>query len=315
MKTAAALTARKIMTADNRSLLHPVVITMLAILVSACSRAEFAYRNADWLLEYYAWQTVSINESQLDYWQPLLQSTLLRHREEELPLVIAYLDMAGHIASNADTTPGAACLIDGALLLYQRHARLAVDLGAPLLADLDATQIRHLAGYTAQRHQDDVERYLNPDPEQRQEARQERVLEQIENWIGELNDRQKKRIRDTLDRTPDLSPLWLALRAQKTDTLLVMLETGANTDVLRDYLVAWWVHRDGASAESLRLWRIARDEFVQLADELATTLSSRQRTRIEERLRNLRDDLAGFLPDRQQPADLRSIPACAAAAA
>jgi hypothetical protein len=48
-------------------------------------------------------------------------------------------------------------------------------------------------------------------------------------------------------------------------------------------------------------------------DELATTLTSRQRTRIEGRLRDLRDSLAGFLPDRQQEADLQAVPACAAA--
>jgi hypothetical protein len=288
---------------------------MLAVLGSACSRVEFGYRNADWLLEYYAWQTVSVNEAQLEQWEPLLQSTLLRHREEELPLVIAYLDQAGRTAREADAIPGAACLIDAALLLYQRHARLAVDLAAPLLANLDADQVRHLAGYMDRRHKDNVERYLNPDPELRQQARQERILERIENWTGELDEDQRRRVRDALDRTPDLTPFWLAQRAEKTDALLAMLETGANTDILEEYLEDWWVHRDGASAETLRLWRIARDEMVQLVDELDTTLTSRQRSRIERRLRELRDSLAGFLPDREQPASLQVVPACAAESA
>lgn len=303
------------MTAHNRSLLRPVVITMLALLGSACSRVEFAYRNADWLLEYYAWQTVSINEVQLEQWRPLLQSTLQRHREEELPLVIAYLDLAGRTARQADATPGAACLVDAALLLYQQHARLAVDLGAPLLANLDTDQIRHLARYTAQRHQDNVARYLDPDPELRQEARQERVLERIENWTGELDDDQRRLVRDALDRAPDLSPSWLAQRAQRTDALLAMLETGASADMLEEYLEDWWVHRDGASAETQRLWRIAKAEMVQLVDELATSLTSRQRSSIERRLRDMRDNLAGFLPERQQPASLHIVPACTAASA
>ena len=303
------------MTAHNRSLLRPVVITVLAFLGSACSRVEFAYRNADWRLEYYAWQTVSINQAQLEQWRPLLQSTLQRHREEELPLVIAYLDLAGRTARQADATPGAACLVDAALLLYQQHARLAVDLGAPLLANLDTDQIRHLARYTAQRHQDNVARYLDPDPELRQEARQERVLERIENWTGELDDDQRRLVRDALDRAPDLSPSWLAQRAQRTDALLAMLEAGAGTENLREYLEDWWVHRDGASAEDLRLWRIARDELVQLIDELNATLTDRQRSSIERRLRDMRDNLAGFLPERQQPASLHIVPACTAASA
>jgi hypothetical protein len=48
-------------------------------------------------------------------------------------------------------------------------------------------------------------------------------------------------------------------------------------------------------------------------DELTNTLASRQRTWIERRIRDLHDDLAGFLPDRQQPASLRVVAACAAA--
>ena len=142
------------------------------------------------------------------YMAPVARAPKLRSLSLLSPAPAPDLDLAVRAAREADATPGAACLVDAAVLLYQRHARLAVELGAPLLASLDATQIRHLAGHMAQRHQDNVERYLNPDPAQRQEARQERILERIENWTGELNDDQNKRIRDALDRTPDLSPLW-----------------------------------------------------------------------------------------------------------
>ncbi|MGB5472662.1 MAG: DUF6279 family lipoprotein [Gammaproteobacteria bacterium] len=289
------------------------VIAMLAVMATACSRVEFAYRNADWLLDYYAWQTVSINEAQRDYWQPLLQATLQRQRDEELPLVIAWLDMARRIFRDADGTPGAACLVDGALLLSRRHARLAVDLSVPLLVDLDATQIRHLAGYTTQRQQDAIKRYLDPDPEKRKASRRERFLDRVEHWTGKLNDGQRKQIRDALERIPDLSASWLAYRAEQTDTLLAMLETGATAKDLREYLDEWWVRREGTSAETSRLWRVARDEFVQLMDELATTLSRSQRARLENRLGDLRADLAAFLPDRQLPADPQTVPACAGA--
>jgi len=290
-------------------MLRLAVIVILAVFISACSRAEFAYRNADWLLDYYAWQTVRINKAQRDYWQPLKKATLQRHREEELPLVIAWLDLAGRIIRETDATPGTACLVDSALLLSERHARLAVNLSVPLFADLDASQIRHLAGYTTQRQQDAVKRYLDADPEKRKASRQERFLDRVEHWTGKLNDSQRKQIRDALERIPDLSTSWLAHRAQQTDTLLAMLETGASAEDLRKYLEEWWVQREGTSVETLRLWRIARDEFVQLMDELATTLTRRQRARLEDRLDDLRADLAAFLPERQLPADLQKVTA------
>ena len=292
-----------------------VFITILTLLGSACSRTEFAYRNADGLLEYYAWKVTRTSATQRDHWQPVLQATLRHHREQELPLVIAYLDLAGRSIKETDGMPGAACLVDGALFLYQRHARLAVDLSAPLLAELDAAQVKHLAAYTAKRQQKAVKRYLAADPQQRKTARHERITERIEEWTGKLNDVQRQQIKDSLEHIPDLSASWLSYRAQQTKRLLTMLKTGANTESLRQFLDDWWVHRDGTSAETSRSWQIAREEFIQLLEDLATTLTNTQREKLENRLGELRGDLAVFLPNPQPKINLDVVPACASALA
>lgn len=289
-----------------------VTVAILTILVSACSRAEFSYRKADWLLEYYAWKAVDTSSVQRDDWQPLLQTTLRRHREQELPLVIAYLDQAGHIIGETDNAIGATCLVDGALLLYRRHARLAVDLAVPLLADLDTTQISHLREYTAQRQQEAIKHYLDPNPQRRKAARQERITDRIENWTGKLNASQQQLIKEALEHIPDLSESWLAYRAQQTDTLLTMLQSGASTSSLRDYLGDWWVHRGGTSAESRQHWQLAMHGFIELMDNLATTLTSRQRKKLENRLGDLREDLVAFLPSSPGLVSLQLAPACSA---
>jgi hypothetical protein len=298
------------MAADHRLVVRLAALATLALVASACSRTEFAYRNADSLLEYYAWRTVRTSATQRDHLQPVLQSTLRHHREEELPLVIAYLDMAERIVRDKQGSPGAACLVDGALLLYERHARLAVDLAAPLLADLDAGQIRHLAAYTAKRQQDAVERYLNPDPQRRKLARQKRITERIEKWTGKLNDSQRQQIRDALERIPDLTEAWLSYRAAQTHTLLELLEIDANDEALRKHLDGWWVHRAGTSVETRQRWRIARRESVRLLNKLATTFTDKQLKTMEDRISDLRADLTPFLPSRTQPVDLQQVPAC-----
>jgi len=288
-----------------------IVIALLTLFGSACSRTELAYRNADSLLEYYAWKTVHTSAAQRDHWQPVLQSTLRRHRELELPLVIAYLDLAARIVRETDGSVGAACLVDGALLLYQRHARLAVDLAVPLLAGLDAAQVEHLAEHTTQQHKNAVRRYHDPDPRRRKAARQKRITDRIERWTGKLNDGQRKHIKDALEHVPDLSASWLAYRAQQTNTLLAMLETGAKAEALRTHLNDWWAHRAGTSAETRQRWRVARHEFVQLMDKLATTLTDRQRKTLATRLADLREDLASFVSLTSQPVKLQPVPACA----
>jgi hypothetical protein len=90
-----------------------------------------------------------------------------------------------------------------------------------------------------------------------------------------------------------------------------MLKTGANTEALRQYLNDWWVRRDGTSAETSRSWQVARHKFIQLMNDLAPTLTNTQRKTLENRLGDLRGDLAAFLPSRQQTINLDAVPACA----
>jgi hypothetical protein len=294
-------------------MLRLVVITVLIATGSACSRTEFAYRNADRLLGYYAWKTVAANSAQRDRWRPLLETTLQRHREQELPLVVAYLELAAGSVGESGAGADAACLVEAAGLLYQRHAQLAVDLAVPLLTELDAGQISHLARHTAKRQQDAARRYLEPDLQQRQTSREQRFIERIETWTGKLNDSQRQRIRDAVGRIPDLSAPWLGYRAQQTDRLLVMLEAGADAQVLRDYLTGWWVRMDGQSAEYRQRWHTARQGFIQLLDVLAATLTDRQRATFLDRLGEVRNDLASFVAPEHRQASLPAFPACEAA--
>ena len=57
-------------------MLRLIVIAALILFGSACSRIEFAYRNAGSLLQYYAWKTVRTSATQRDQWQPVLEATL-----------------------------------------------------------------------------------------------------------------------------------------------------------------------------------------------------------------------------------------------
>jgi hypothetical protein len=294
-------------------MLRLIVIAALIATGAACSRTEFAYRNADRLLGYYAWKTVAANSAQRDRWRPLLETTLQRHREQELSLLIAYLELAAGSVSESGAGADAACLVDAAALLYQRHAQLAVDLAVPLLTGLDGDQIGHLAEHTAKRQQDAARRYLDPDLQQRETSREQRFIERIENWTGTLNDKQRQQVRDAVGRIPDLSAPWLAYRAQQTERLMGMLETGADAQTLRDYLTGWWVRMDGQSAEYRQRWHTARQGFIQLLDALAATLTDKQRATFRDRLGEVRNDLASFVAPGHQQASLPAFPACEAA--
>mgnify|MGYP001818916414 FL=1 len=289
------------------------VVVFLSVLVFACSRTQLAYSNADWLLEYYAGQTIDISAVQREQWRPVLLATLQQHRDNELAYLVAYLEMAIQTVSEDHDAVGAACLVDGALQVSRRHARLAVDLSVPLLVDLDRSQVEHLSNYMAKRQDRLVARYLDPDPELRKKARRMRFNERIEKWIGRMSPEQQHLVDEALDRIPDIAPFWLAYREQQTTGLLGMLETDADTEALRQYLNSWWVEWDGRSAGYIRSWLIVKPEFVIFLERLGLSLTPKQRKKLGKRLAALRDNLAEFLSPGSRPVSLSTLaPGCEA---
>jgi len=283
------------------------VVVFLSVLVFACSRTQLAYSNADWLLEYYAGQTIDISAVQREQWRPLLLATLQQHRDNELAYLVAYLEMASQIISEDHDAVGAACLVDGALQVSRRHARLAVDLSVPLLVDLDRSQVEHLSDYMAKRQDRLVARYLDPDPELREKARRMRFNERIEKWIGRMSPEQQYLVDEALDRIPDIAPFWLAYREQQTTGLLGMLENDADTEALRQYLNSWWVEWDGRSDGYIRSWRIVKPEFVIFLERLGVSLTPKQRKKLGKQLATLRDNLAEFLSPGSLPVSLSTL--------
>jgi hypothetical protein len=272
-------------------------IRLLAALVLAlasvgCARTELVYRNADWLIERYGEQAVAMDGDQAERWRPTLVAVLQRHHDEALPRVIGYLD-ATALAVDAIAEPqAAACLVDAAIALYRQHARLAVDLAVPVLLELDADQVRHLAAYLAEHEVEARARYLPPDPARREAARAERFIEGIERWTGPLGNGQRRHAGAALARMPDLTEDWLAYRAGQTTGLIQRLEAGTDEPTLRAYLTAWWVDWDGQPAGYAARWEASWAAFTAYLAELAASLTDRQRTHLVEKLRSIRSDLA-----------------------
>ena len=281
-----------------------IVAVFLSVLVSACSRTQLAYRNADRLLEFYAGQTIDISAAQREQWQPVLTDILKQHRDNELAYLVTYLDMASQTVSMDHNAVSATCLSEYALTLSQRHAQLAVELAVPLLVDLDQGQVEHLSEYMASRQDRLTEHYFDPDPQLREKARRIRFNERIEKWIGRMTSDQQLLVDEMLERIPDTSHFWLAYREQKNNDLLVMLEADVDAASLRRYLNSWWVEWDGRPPDYIRSWQVAKQEFVIFIDRLGASLTSGQRENLGKRLAALREDLAEFLSPESMPVSL-----------
>ncbi len=291
-------------------LVRNLIVSILILLTTGCSRTEFAYRNADWFLEIYAKQTVDANFDQIEQWRPILQSELEYHRVELLPLLIAYLDLMERASRYPDEEKLAGCLVDAGLYLYQRHAQLAVDLAVPLLMTLDYSQLRHLTEYMARQQQKARNRYLKTKSQSQHEVRMARFIERTERWTGELNDAQLQDMEQAIRRIPDLSENWLSFREQQTAGLLQLLEINPDERLVRKYLSDWWISFEQRSFDYDQDWNIAKHEFVDLLQKLGASLTERQRKTLAQRIASFRKDLKLFQEPLPQPGKTPEILLC-----
>lgn len=275
----------------SRPWLRPVAGLLLAALaLGGCSAVRLAYNNADFFIEDYADEYLGLDRSQLRGWSPTLDAALGRHRTEELPYLAAFFETALAGARDGFSEAGVDCLLDQFERLYRRHARLAVEAAAPLLADLRAQQIDDLAAYFAERAREDQ---AEPGPEvaaRRARKRAERYADNLRWWTGALDSRQRGIVRDVTRRMPDTAPAWYAYRAAKREELIAVLRSDPSAARIEDFLVDWLVEFSDLPPALAAARPELRAAIAQLLLRLQPTFSEAQRERLIRRLQQLRDD-------------------------
>jgi hypothetical protein len=281
------------------ALLVGVVLVSLALL-AGCSRVGIAYRTADLLIEHYADDYLGLDSAQMAGWRPILREAMSRHREEELPYLARFFDTAHEGSRRGFDRSRVLCLVDQFEELYRRHLRLAVDLAAPLLAELTPQQVRGLSAKFAQQAAEETD----DDPAavaRRERKRAERYAESVEWWFGSLTDAQHRIVEDVTAGMPDTAADWEAYRNGRRTRLIALLERGAGEPVIHSFLDAWLVEHRDLPPELKRARASIREQIIQLFILMEGSFSEGQREHFSERLASLRDDFMS-LQDRPRMA-------------
>lgn len=278
-----------------------IVAATLSVL-AACSTVRIAYYGADIVVRQYANDYLGLDSELLATWQPHLTEALARHRVEELPYLARFFDSALRGAERGLDRSTVACLQDQALVIYRRHARLAADLAAPLLAASRPEQIRTLETKLREDWDDEA----SDDPQavaRRERKRAKRYAEAIHWWIGGLSSAQEAIVQTTTQAMPDTAPAWEAYRRSRQEGLLRLLRDHAGEAEIRAYLSAWLVDQRDMPASLAQASQGIRDALGDLVVRLDASLSPEQKARFQQRLRGLRDDFLA-LQSRPQLAGL-----------
>ncbi|NEX21683.1 hypothetical protein G3480_15415 [Thiorhodococcus mannitoliphagus] len=262
---------------------------MLAI--SGCSRVTIAYNTADFFAKQYAIDYLDLASDQVARWEPRLEQELARHRSQELPYLAAFFDQVLAASRTGFDTSNMACLTGAFRTLYERHARLAVELAAPLLADLTPAQLnaleRRFREDTAEDRADLAKRNLSWE----QAKRARRYIKAIEDWTGPLRQDQEQIVRQVTAQMPESESAVIEYRSRKRGQLIQRLKRGAGEPEIDAFMTAWLVDFSDLPQSLRQAGEQIEAGISTLFIRLGSSFDETQRRHLEKRLERLRDDL------------------------
>jgi hypothetical protein len=258
-----------------------------ALLGSGCSAIEFAYSNAGAWVGWKADQYLDLRGDQERELDVRVAKFFTWHRAEALP---AYARLADEAAARLERGAQREDMVWGYDALREQVRdglrRAGLELGEFPLR-LEPAQIAHLERELAEDNRRYARRYLEGTPEERRARRLARLQHTLEDWLGELSDAQRERIR----RFNETAPLNAALRDRERRRhqaeLLALLRGRTRGGALGD----WAAHWDrGREPEFAAANRAQLEAFFDLLADLERMLSERQRAHVVDRLREYARD-------------------------
>ncbi len=259
----------------------------LVALVAGCSALGFAYNNADTWLRWQAGRFLDLDAGQTWELDARIDAFLGWHRAEALP---QYARLAEEAVARLERGASRDDL-DWGYDAVRAQARAGLRRAGAELGDfldrLTPAQVAHLESRFAAENRKYAEQWLAGTNGERRERRHARIVKVLEDWLGELSDAQRERIRQYSEGTPLQAEGRDADRRRRQAELLAMLRARESKGRVGEWAAHWERGRDPGFAAANRA---ATERFLGLLAELERSLSPAQRAHAVRRLRGYARD-------------------------
>ena len=268
------------------SSLRAVGLLITSVLVlSACSRLEFAYEYGDWFAARRVASYLDLDRDQRRDVRADLQAYRDFHRAERLPELVSLMgdadSLLDHPAPSRDTLEASFQAGEG---LLRATVEDLVPFAAGTLRGLSPAQISHLEQQLADGRREYAEDIAPQGAS--------RVIDRVESWTGDLSTAQQEQFEACHGRLPDVTDQWLEWRARRDRQFVTLLRGDPAPEQIEAFLREWWLDAD-ARPEPLRQARTeSRAVWLDCTHGLLAGLSDQQRNTIRDRLRGYRDDFS-----------------------
>lgn len=261
------------------------LLITLVLLLSACSRLEFAYEYGDWFAARRVASYLDLDRDQRRDVRADLQAYRDFHRTERLPEVVALMDGA---ESLLDNPPPSRDELEtrfhaGEVLLRDTVEDL-IPFAAATLRRLSPAQIAHLEQQLADGRTEYAEDIALQGAS--------RVIDRVESWTGDLSAAQQEQFETCHGRLPDVTDQWLEWRARRDQEFVTLLRGDPAPERIETFLREWWLEAE-ARPEPLRQARTeSRAVWLDCTHGLLAGLHDQQRSNVRDRLRGYRDNFS-----------------------
>ena len=189
-----------------------LLLLVFAVSLGGCSFKSM-YNQLDWLLLGMVEDFVSLSDKQELDINRRIKHLLDWHRTEQIPLYIQDLQRIKQFTAVGLTDDSTKDVLE---MIMQRwsalKSRVATDMAAALMT-VDETQKAGIYAEIENRNREIREEYDGLTGEERQERISERIIENFERWLGDLNDAQKALVRERVSELRPIHEERLAFRA------------------------------------------------------------------------------------------------------
>lgn len=281
-----------------------LISVALVVVVSACG-PRWYYPQLDWLLPWYVADYITLAPNQRTEFERRLARQLEWHCRSELP---AYADFLRGIQRDLET-PGRAVSTQQLMSYYTNITvyyhnllrRIGPDVAAILRSASDA-QIDELFDNLEGRNSELAARYVEPPAAVILENRTARMVDRLEDWLGELRADQVAAVRRwSKTMGADNNP-WIANRRHVQQQLREVLQSRSGDPDFPSRLAALIASPDTLQSRAYRDRRTRRTALtVDLLTTITQTLSVVQRRHLQAYLGALADDFDHLACDAAKP--------------
>jgi hypothetical protein len=260
---------------------------LLALVLSGCSTVRLVYENAETYIRWRATDYLEVDGERAEELDQAIAAFMAWHRAQALPKYATVLDEAeqrfARTLGPADLDWG----YDAVMTQAREGLRNAAERIAPLLDRLEPQQIAQLERQLAEDNRKFERDNLRGSERDRRKRRTERNVERLEDWVGRLSQAQIERVAQYSERAPLLEEWRDHDHKRIQNELLKMIRAKQARQRLPDFAANWDRGRNAGYVTALQA---ARREYYAMALDIDKSLTPRQRSLGQKKLRGYAED-------------------------